>query len=80
MKDNLLAYKDYKWIVKDPNYLNGNLAIRGTRLPVHMILQCLAEGMTLQEINDTYTAFPQEALAEALLVAADAVREADVAA
>lgn len=80
MKDTLKAYKKFKWIVKDPNYLNGNLAIRGTRLPVYMILQCLAEGMSYEEIKATYTDFPKDALTEALLVAADAIREADVAA
>jgi uncharacterized protein (DUF433 family) len=32
------AYKNYKYFVKDPELLGGSLAIRGTRLPVWMIL------------------------------------------
>jgi len=27
-------YRDYKWIVRDPDLLGGKLAIRGTRLSV----------------------------------------------
>jgi hypothetical protein len=36
------AYKDYQWIVADPQLLGGKLAIRGTRLAVSLILECLA--------------------------------------
>ena len=34
------AYKDYQWIVADPQLLGGKLAIRGTRLGVDLILEC----------------------------------------
>ncbi|MGO8815412.1 MAG: DUF433 domain-containing protein [Terriglobia bacterium] len=64
-------YKDYQWIVADPNLLGGTLAIRGTRLSVSLILECLAAGMTLQDIDETFDrAFPPEALPEVLKVAA----------
>ncbi len=46
------AYKDYQWIVADPQLLGGKLAIRGTRLSVSLILECLAGGMSLEEINE----------------------------
>ena len=36
------AYKDYQWIVADPQLLGGKLAIRGTRLSVALILESLA--------------------------------------
>ena len=39
------AYKDYQWIVADPDLLGRKLAIRGTRLSVSLILECLANGM-----------------------------------
>ena len=80
MKSSLKRYKGYRWIVKDPDYLNGRLAIRGTRLPVSLILQCLGEGMTLTEIKKTYTDFSDEALKEVMLVAAQALEEEHVAA
>ncbi|MFN0169210.1 MAG: DUF433 domain-containing protein, partial [Bryobacteraceae bacterium] len=65
-----LAYKDYRWIVADPRLLGGKLAIRGTRLSVSLILECLAGGMSLQEIDESFDgAFPHEALPEVLRVA-----------
>jgi uncharacterized protein (DUF433 family) len=80
MRSNIKAYKRYRWIVKDPDYVNGRLAIRGTRLPVSLVLQCLGEGMTVREIKRTYTDFPDEALKEIMLVAAQALEEEHVAA
>ena len=56
------AYKQYRWIVSDPELLGGKLAIRGTRLSVGLILECLASGMTLQDIDESFDhAFPPEA-------------------
>ena len=64
------AYGNYHWIVADPELLGGQLAVRGTRLSVSLILECLANGMTVEEINEVYAgAFPPEALPEILLVA-----------
>lgn len=42
-------YKEYEWIVADPELVGGKLAIRGTRLSVALILECLANGMSLEE-------------------------------
>ena len=58
------AYKDYKWIVKDPELLHGSLAIRGTRLPVWLILEGLGNGMTVKDFEEDYGGFPKEALPE----------------
>ena len=66
-----LAFKDYKWIVSDPGLLGGKLAIRGTRFSVSFILSCLAEGMSVEEIQKTYAPFPHEAIAEIMKVAAE---------
>lgn len=66
------AYKDYRWIVADQQLLGGKLAIRGTRLSVSLILDCLAGGMSMEEIDESVAnAFPHEALAEVLKVAAE---------
>lgn len=66
------AYKDYRWIVADPELLGGKLAVRGTRLAVALILECLADGMSVEEINDSFgSAFPPEALPEVLKVASE---------
>ena len=65
-------FKDYKWIVADPELLHGALAIRGTRLAVSLILECFASGMTLEEIDEAFRgAFPHEALPEVFRVASE---------
>jgi uncharacterized protein (DUF433 family) len=66
------AYKDYRWIVADAQLLGGKLAVRGTRLAVSLILECLACGMSLDDIDQSFDhAFPHEALPEVLKVASE---------
>ncbi len=75
------AYKDYRWIVADPLLLGGTLAIRGTRLSVALILECLANGMTLDDIDESFDrTFPREALSEVLKLASELVGAVRVAA
>ena len=74
-------YKDYRWIVADPRLLGGRLAIRGTRLSVSLILECLANGMTLDDIDESFDhTFPREALSEVLKVASELAGSVHVAA
>ena len=76
-----LAYKDYRWIVADPRLLGGKLAIRGTRLAVSLVLECLANGMSLDNIDESFDhVFPHEALPEVLKVAAELTDSFHVAA
>jgi uncharacterized protein (DUF433 family) len=75
------AYKDYQWIVADPAFLGGKLAIRGTRLSVSLILECLASGMSLGDIDEAFdSSFPHEALPEVLTVASELTDSFHVAA
>ena len=75
------AFKHYQWIVADPALLGGKLAIRGTRLAVALILECLAGGMSLEEIDDSFgSAFPRESLPEVLTVASELTGSFNVAA
>ena len=74
-------YKSYKWVVADPRLLGGALAIRGTRLSVALILECMASGMTVSDINESFDAtFPAEAVSEVLKVASELASSAHVAA
>lgn len=76
-----MQYKDYRWIVADPQLLGGKLAIRGTRLSVSLILECLAGGMSLDDIDEAFDrAFPHEALPEVLKLAAELTNSVHVAA
>jgi uncharacterized protein (DUF433 family) len=66
------AYKDYRWIVADLELLSGKLAIRGTRLSVSLILECLADGMSLNDIDEAFDRlFPHDAMPEVLKVASE---------
>ena len=77
---DLSAYKSYRWIVADPRFLGGSPAIRGTRYPVSHLLESLAAGSSYSEIGQTYSIGPiDEAIREALLLAAEAVRSFDTA-
>jgi uncharacterized protein (DUF433 family) len=62
-------FRNYKWIVSDPALLGGKLAIRGTRFSVSFILACLAEGLSVEEIENEYAPFPHEAIPEIMKVA-----------
>ena len=75
------GYKHYRWIVADPELLGGKLAIRGTRLSVSLILECLSNGMSLQDIEQSFEgSFPPEALPEVLKVASELTDSFHVAA
>jgi uncharacterized protein (DUF433 family) len=74
-------YQEYRWIVADPQLLGGELAIRGSRLSVSLILECLASGMSLEDIDEAFDhAFPREALPEVLKVASELTGSFHVAA
>ena len=77
---NLKAYRNYRWIVVDPEMLGGKPAIRGTRLSASLILACLAEGMSAEEIEDNYGPFPREAIPELLMAASELLDSPNVAA
>jgi uncharacterized protein (DUF433 family) len=76
----LKPYKNFRWIVTDPELLGGKLAIRGTRFSVSFILACLAEGMSVEEIEETYGQFPCEAIPEVMRVASEILDAPNVAA
>ncbi len=57
-------------IVSDPEILNGKPIVRGTRISVALILQCIASGLTKEEILRGYPTLSQEGLEAALDFAA----------
>jgi uncharacterized protein (DUF433 family) len=74
------SYRDFRWIVADPDLLGGKLTIRGTRLSVSFILSCLADGMSVEEIAATYGNFPREAIPEIMRLASEFLDALNVAA
>lgn len=72
-------YKNFHYLVTDPDLLGGKIAVRGTRLSAAFLLECLAQGLSPTEIRETYGEFPEGAISELLRVAAE-VLEAPLAA
>lgn len=77
---NIKSIEGYKWIVSDPDLLGGRPAIKGTRLSVSLILTCLSEGMSVEEIKKTYGDFPGSCISEVLKYASEVLDKFDVAA
>jgi len=74
-------YKNSRWIMADPEWLGGKPAVRGTRLSVSLILECLSADMSLDEINESFASnISAEALAEVLSVGAELADKPCVAA
>ena len=51
-----------KWIVADAEHLGGQRRVRGTRISVAQVLECLAAGMTIPEIVDAYPSLTEDAV------------------
>ena len=64
----------YEWIVIDPGLLGGQPAIKGTRISVAHILECLGGGMTFKEISEDY-GVPPESFNDAMKYAASLAGE-----
>ena len=57
-------------IICDPEILNGKPVIKGTRISVALILQCLASGMTREDILRAYPTVTPDGIDAALDFAA----------
>ena len=64
------AFETCKWIVQDERLLGGSLAIRGTRIPVSLILDHLSGGWTVEDLEAEYEGWSRESLPEILALAA----------
>jgi uncharacterized protein (DUF433 family) len=57
----------------DPNIMLGKPVIRGTRIPVELVLRKLAEGATEADLLDAYPRLTREDVRAAIAYGADAV-------
>ena len=73
MNDEQLLWR----IVVDPNVMSGKPVIRGTRLTVDYILNCLAHGGTESEILAEYEGLTKEDIQACLLFATKALKDTD---
>ncbi len=57
-------------ITSNPNILGGKACIRGMRIPVSLIVNLVANGMTLEEILNEYPDLERQDIQQALRYAA----------
>lgn len=65
-------------ITLDPDKMGGVACIRGLRIPVTTVVGLVANGMTEKEILEAYPDIEPEDIREALLYAAEAVKERQI--
>lgn len=79
MCDHPLMENDFPLIAADPAIHHGQACIRGTRVPVSVVLGCLAEGMSTAEILAEYPTLTLPGIHAALEYAAALAREESIA-
>lgn len=62
-------------IVIDPQIHHGEPCIKGTRVPVSVIVGSFADGMTVDEIIEQYPQLTPEDIKAALAYAAEVIRQ-----
>jgi uncharacterized protein (DUF433 family) len=72
-----MNWRDY--IATDPNICHGQACIRGTRIPVSVVLDNLAAGLSETEIIESYPALGGDGIRAATAYAAELARERIVA-
>jgi uncharacterized protein (DUF433 family) len=72
-----MSWRDY--ISTDPNVCHGQACIKGTRIPVSVVLDNLAAGLSEDEIIRSYPALTRDAIRAATAYAAELARERVVA-
>ena len=72
-KKQVKMYPGYQWIVCHPDLLGGKPTVKGTRISVSQVLECLSIGMGPEEISEDYPGFPKESISEILKFASDHV-------
>jgi uncharacterized protein (DUF433 family) len=57
-----MTNRELALIAVDPEVLHGQAHIRGTRIPVSLVLGCLADGLSEQEILEEYPTLTVEGI------------------
>lgn len=62
-------------LTADPAVMHGAVCFKGTRIPVSVVLDNLADGETPERILDQYPSLKREHISAAIAYAADLARE-----
>jgi len=68
-----MNWRDY--ITVDPAICHGQACIKGTRIPVSVVLDSLAAGLSPEEIIENYNSLDKESIRASLAYAAELTRE-----
>lgn len=68
-----MDWRTHVWI--DPERMHGVPCMRGTRVPVYVVLDNLADGETAETILDQYPSLKPEHIPAAIAYAAELARE-----
>ncbi len=68
-----------EYITVDPSVCHGKACFKGTRIMVSVVLDNLAEGLTHDEIIDSYPSLSHEYIFAAIRYAAEIARERVIA-
>ena len=63
----------YEMIETKPEVMLGKPVIKGTRIPVDLVVRKLGEGASIEDLLDSYPNLSREAIRAALLYAADMI-------
>ena len=63
--------KEYKRVEINPDIMLGKPVIKGTRIPVELIVRKVGEGVSIEDLLDAYPNITKEDILAALLYAAD---------
>ncbi len=69
-----------KSITSDPAILFGKPVIKGTRVPVHLILEKMGKGEAISELLKAYPRVSAQAIQACLIFAAEAIQNETVVA
>ena len=64
-----------KYISSDPQIHHGTACLTGTRIPVSVVLDNLASGLTSDQIMESYPALNAKAIQSTITYAAELARE-----
>ena len=71
-----MEYKDR--IISDPDIMLGKPVIKGTRIPVELLLRKSSEGMSIQELLEAYPSLEKEDMLAAFSYSADVIGKEEI--
>jgi uncharacterized protein (DUF433 family) len=69
------AGDDDPLFTSDPEVMGGRLVFRGTRIPIEVLFDNLADGLSLDEILDSYPTLRREDAVAAIEMACESVKD-----